>query len=212
MLNQLKKVVVAGSLLMAPVLTTGLGSASAAATQYYTVKYNDTLYKIAKSHHVSLTALEKANPQIRNFNVIWPGMVIKIPSQPTSGQNTAGISAYAEQVAALVNQERAKAGLQPLKVSRNLSVMAQDKAIDMYNYNYFDHNSPNYGSPFDMMNKYGISYSYAGENIAKGQQTPQEVMAAWMNSPGHRANILNPHYTTIGVAYYKGEWVQEFVG
>jgi uncharacterized YkwD family protein len=213
MLNQLKKVVVAGSLLMAPVLTTGLGAASAATTQYYTVKYNDTLYKIAKSHHISLSALEKANPQIRNFDVIWPGMVIKIPSQnTTSGQNAAGTSAYADQVAALVNQERAKAGLKPLKVSQPLSAMARDKAIDMYVNNYFDHNSPTYGSPFDMMSKYGISYSYAGENIAKGQQSPQEVMTAWMNSQGHRANILNPHYTTIGVAYYKGEWVQEFVG
>jgi uncharacterized protein YkwD len=80
----------------------------------------------------------------------------------------------------------------------------------MYINNYFDHNSPTYGSPFDMMSAYGVSYSWAGENIAKGQRTPQEVMNAWMNSPGHRANILNSHYNKIGVAYYNGEWVQEF--
>jgi uncharacterized protein YkwD len=89
--------------------------------------------------------------------------------------------------------------------------MALDKAKDMYNKGYFDHNSPTYGSPFDMMKQYGISYRYAGENIAKGQRTPQEVMTAWMNSPGHRANILSANFTTIGVAYYNGVWVQEFI-
>lgn len=92
-----------------------------------------------------------------------------------------------------------------------LTKMALDKAKDMYNNGYFDHNSPTYGSPFDMMKKYGISYRYAGENIAKGQRTPQEVMTAWMNSSGHRANILSPNFTTIGVAYYNGVWVQEFI-
>ncbi len=90
--------------------------------------------------------------------------------------------------------------------------MAMDKAKDMYNRNYFDHVSPTYGSPFDMMKSYNIPFSYAGENIAKGQRTPQEVMTAWMNSQGHRENILNPNFKKIGVAYYNGEWVQEFTG
>jgi len=121
-------------------------------------------------------------------------------------------STFATQVVTLVNQERAKAGLSALKVSNaTLTKMALDKAKDMYNNNYFDHNSPTYGSPFDMMKKYGINYSYAGENIAKGQRTPQEVMTAWMNSAGHRANILSANFTTIGVAYYNGVWVQEFI-
>lgn len=120
-------------------------------------------------------------------------------------------SAYADQVVSLVNQERAKAGLAPLTSDPALANMALDKAKDMYNNNYFDHNSPTYGSPFDMMSAYGISYSYAGENIAKGQRNPQEVMDAWMNSTGHRENILNSNYTKIGVAYYNGEWVQEFI-
>ena len=66
----------------------------------------------------------------------------------------------------------------------------------MINKNYFDHTSPTYGSPFDMMKKFGISYRTAGENIAKGQRTPQEVMNSWMNSSGHRANILNSSFTT----------------
>ncbi len=121
-------------------------------------------------------------------------------------------SSFATQVVTLVNQERAKAGLSALKATNaTLTKMALDKAKDMYNNGYFDHNSPTYGSPFDMMKKYGISYRYAGENIAKGQRTPQEVMNGWMNSPGHRANILNANFTTIGVAYYNGVWVQEFI-
>jgi len=83
--------------------------------------------------------------------------------------------------------------------------------------NYFDHQSPTYGSPFDMMKQYGISYRAAGENIAMGQTSPQQVMQGWMNSPGHRANILNASFTQIGVGiaqnaqgrYY---WTQQFIG
>ncbi|HVI42636.1 MAG TPA: CAP domain-containing protein, partial [Anaerovoracaceae bacterium] len=84
------------------------------------------------------------------------------------------------------------------------------------NNNYFAHQSPTYGSPFDMMKQFGISYSYAGENIAEGQRTPAEVMDGWMNSPGHKANIMNTSYTEIGVGYVTNSngnsyWVQEFI-
>ena len=123
---------------------------------------------------------------------------------------TVSQSEFASQVITLVNQERAKAGLGALKSDALLTKVATDKAKDMYTNNYFDHNSPTYGSPFDMMRAYGVTYSYAGENIAKGQRSPSEVMTAWMNSEGHRANILNGNYNKIGVAYYNGEWVQEF--
>lgn len=207
-----KKTVLAGALVAGIGLTTGVASAAS-----YTVKSGDTMYGIAKRQGLSLAALQRSNPQIANFNNIWPGMVIHIPSRQTSTTPQATsystqTSSFAQQVANLVNNERAKAGLKPLRVDSALSAMALDKAKDMYNSNYFDHTSPNYGSPFDMMRKYGIQYSYAGENIAKGQRSPQEVMNAWMNSAGHRANILNSHYTVIGVAYYNGEWVQEFIG
>jgi uncharacterized YkwD family protein len=126
--------------------------------------------------------------------------------------STVAQSDYASQVVDLVNQERAKQGLSALQSDAKLTTVALAKAKDMYSNNYFDHNSPTYGSPFDMMKQFGVSYSWAGENIAKGQRDPQEVMTAWMNSSGHRANILNAHYTSIGVAYYNGEWVQEFTG
>ena len=82
---------------------------------------------------------------------------------------------------------------------------------------YFDHTSPTYGSPFDMMKTFNISYKAAGENIAMGQRTPSEVMTDWMNSSGHRANILNSNFTELGVGIYKGAngtiyWTQMFIG
>jgi uncharacterized YkwD family protein len=187
-------------------------SAYASTYSTYVVRPNDTLSKIAHSHGVSLSSLIKANPQIKNPNWIWVGEKIQIP---TSGQTSASTSTpqrYAAEVANLVNQERAKAGLKPLTVSDKLSALAMQKASDMYQNHYFSHISPTYGSPFDMMQKEGFSFTYAGENIAEGQTSPQQVMQDWMNSPGHRANILNSHYDTIGVAYDHGVWVQEFIG
>jgi len=131
---------------------------------------------------------------------------------PGDPQLNADPSQFAQQVLELVNQARMNAGLQPLNENRRLANMAMAKAQDMYNNHYFDHQSPTYGSPFDMMKAFGITYSTAGENIAQGQTSPTEVMNQWMSSPGHRANILNGSYTQIGVAYYNGEWVQEFIG
>ena len=130
------------------------------------------------------------------------------PSQPAG---TTEQSNFASEVVTLVNKERANAGLKPLTVHAKLTTVALDKAKDMSNNNYFSHTSPTHGSPFDMMKAYGISYGYAGENIAKGQRTPQEVMNSWMNSQGHRENILSPNFTMIGVGYYNGYWVQEFI-
>ncbi|OAB31243.1 hypothetical protein PMSD_18800 [Paenibacillus macquariensis subsp. defensor] len=138
----------------------------------------------------------------------------KVPTSST-GQAQEGkkdSSQFAEQVLDLVNKERSKAGLGSLSMSEELSKMAMVKAQDMYNNNYFDHNSPTHGSPFDMMKEFGITYNSAGENIAKGQTTPTQVMNEWMNSPGHKANILNSSYTHIGISYYNKEWVQEFTG
>ncbi|WP_442956069.1 CAP domain-containing protein [Paenibacillus sp. MMO-177] len=127
-------------------------------------------------------------------------------------EQTAEVSQFEQQVLQLVNKERATAGLSPLGMDGNLSKMAMAKAQDMFNNNYFDHTSPTYGSPFEMMGKFGIVYRAAGENIAKGQTGPSQVMNDWMNSEGHKANILNSSFTKIGIAYFKGEWVQEFTG
>jgi len=126
-------------------------------------------------------------------------------------QGKALAASFEEQVAQLVNQERTSRGLSPLSFSTELSRVAEDKAKDMYNNNYFSHTSPTYGSPFQMMQSYGIKYTAAGENIAKGQRSPQEVMDDWMNSSGHRANILSTKFNQIGVGYYNGYWVQMFI-
>ncbi|HZG76645.1 MAG TPA: CAP domain-containing protein [Paenibacillus sp.] len=132
--------------------------------------------------------------------------------QPAAPQSAGDASRFPQEVLNLVNQERAKSGLNPLRMNSALSNMAMDKAKDMVDNRYFDHQSPTYGSPFDMMNAYGISYNTAAENIAQGQRSPAEVMNSWMNSQGHRANILNGSFTEIGVAYYNGSWVQVFIG
>jgi uncharacterized YkwD family protein len=136
------------------------------------------------------------------------------PKPETKPEQTNGaLSQYEQRVVDLTNAERAKYGLPALKVDLTLSKVAKAKSQDMYNLNYFDHNSPTYGSPFDMMKQFGISYRTAGENIAMGQRTPEEVVQAWMNSEGHRANILNSTYTHIGVGYVEGKniWTQEFI-
>ena len=91
------------------------------------------------------------------------------------------------------------------------------KSQDMAQNNYFSHTSPTYGSPFDLMKKYGISYRTAGENIAMGQTSPSQVMNGWMNSEGHRANILNSSFTKIGVGVVQNAsgryyWTQHFTG
>ncbi|MUV36935.1 putative membrane protein YlbC [Lentibacillus sp. JNUCC-1] len=134
--------------------------------------------------------------------------------QPSSNSAIEGLSQYEQQVVDLTNQERANHGLAPLKADKELSRVAREKSRDMRANQYFDHNSPVYGSPFDMMKSYGIHYSTAGENIAKGQRTPQEVVDAWMNSAGHRANILNGNFTHIGVGYVEqgNYWTQQFIG
>lgn len=121
---------------------------------------------------------------------------------------------YEERVVELVNQERAKVGLKPLTMNLKLSEVARAKSQDMHDKNYFSHTSPTYGSPFDMMKQFGITYRTAGENIAMGYRTPEAVMEGWMNSPGHKANILNSSYTEIGVGYVSdgSYWTQEFIG
>lgn len=136
------------------------------------------------------------------------------PEQPSNPSGN--FASFQKEVLDLVNKERTSRGLQALKFNSELSNVATLKSQDMIDKNYFDHTSPTYGSPFDMMKKFGISYTSAGENIAMGQETPQEVMNAWMNSDGHRKNILNPDFTELGVGIAaKGSslyWTQMFIG
>ena len=124
------------------------------------------------------------------------------------------VSAFEQEVLELTNAEREKQGLQPLTLDTELSKVARVKSEDMAANNYFDHTSPTYGTPFEMMKQFGISYSSAAENIAQGQTTPAQVVEAWMNSQGHRENIMNSSYTHIGIGHAAdgNYWTQMFIG
>ncbi|WP_026907614.1 CAP domain-containing protein [Paucisalibacillus globulus] len=172
---------------------------------FYKVSKGDSFWFIAKRYGLDYQQLMRLNPNVAPTNM-QVGSVIRLRATASSP------TTFEEQVAQLVNQERSKNGLSPLLHRADISSVAEKKAMDMINSNYFSHTSPNYGSPFDMMKTFGINYRTAGENIAKGQKSPQEVMNAWMNSSGHRANILNANFDSIGVGYYNGAWVQMFTG
>ena len=136
------------------------------------------------------------------------------PKQPAQTPTTGAVSQYVQQVIDLTNAQRSKNGLPALKTDAQLNGVAQKKSLDMQQKNYFSHTSPTYGSPFDMMRDFGVTYKSAGENIAQGQRTPQEVVTAWMNSEGHRKNILSANFTHIGVGYEATgkHWTQMFIG
>lgn len=190
------------------ILMSLLGATVSAASATYKVIRGDTLWKISQRNEIGLDEIISANPQIKNPDLIYPNQIINVPLPDSN------ISSYEQQVIILINNIRVKNGLSKFKTNWELSRVAQYKSQDMHDKNYFSHTSPTYGSPFDMMKSFGISYRTAGENIAKGYTTPQAVVNGWMNSSGHRANILNPSFTQIGVGYVKGGnyWTQMFIG
>lgn len=138
------------------------------------------------------------------------------PDAPDTGLPNSEISAEAQKMLGLINSERAKAGAQPLKMDVEVMKVAEVKAKDMVDKNYFSHTSPTYGSPFDMLKSFGVNYRYAGENLA-GNQTVERAHNALMNSAGHRKNILNPNYNYVGIGIvdspqYGKIYVQMFIG
>lgn len=168
---------------------------SAAAT-VYTAQAGDSLWKIAVKFEVGLQELISANPQIKNPALIYVGQKINIP-------NAAPLKSIEDEILRLINLERARNGLQTLTSNWQAARVARIKSQDMINNNYFSHISPVYGSPFKMMEDFGIRFSAAAENIAYGQRTAQEAVNSWMNSPGHRANILSRSYTQTGIGVAK---------
>lgn len=171
----------------------------------YTVQPNDTLWKIALRYEIGVTEIIEANPQLENPDLIYPKDRVKIP-------NIDAIKHTEHIVIQLVNQERVRNGLNELRPDWQLSRVARVKSADMLENNYFSHTSPVYGSPFDMLRDFGLQYRGAAENIARGQQTPHSVFRAWMNSPGHRTNILGD-FSHIGVGYVEDGkyWTQMFI-
>ena len=207
----MKKTLRAFVLTLSILVATGVGSVVYAAdTLDYTVKSGDYLWKICVKYEVGVSEVLAVNPQITNADQIKVNQIVNIP-------NVSQDKKLEKEVVTLVNQERAKVGLAPLKDNWELSRVARYKSEDMANKNYFSHTSPTYGSPFDMMKNFGIKYMTAGENIAKGQQTSVSVMTAWMNSSGHKANILNANFTEIGVGVARNKsgtiyWTEQFIG
>lgn len=134
----------------------------------------------------------------------------------TSGTQTSSMNSDEKEVFDLINKQRTNNGLPALQNDSEVQRIARIKAQDMVNNNYFSHNSPTYGSPFDMMKSFKVSYKTAGENIAANSSNSSAV-TAWMNSSGHKANILNSsfNYTGIGVVSsprYGKMYVQMFIG
>lgn len=124
----------------------------------------------------------------------------------THYQSVLGISASisAQDLLNLTNQQRAAAGVGPLSLNAALSNAAAGKAEDMFTNNYWAHISPSGVTPWDFIRGAGYNYSYAGENLARGYTTTQDVISAWMASPEHRANVLSPNYTDVGFAIAQG--------
>jgi uncharacterized YkwD family protein/spore coat assembly protein SafA len=175
----------------------------------YTVVKGDSLWKIAVKYEVGLSELIKANPQISNPSLIYVGQKINIPEAST-------LASFETEVIRLINIERTNRGIPALTTNWQLSRVARYKSQDMIDKGYFSHTSPTYGSPFTMMQSFGLRFSAAAENIAYGQRTAREVVTSWMNSAGHRANILSNSYTQTGVGAAKKAngtlyWTQMFM-
>ena len=174
----------------------------------YIVVRGDSMWKISLKYKIGLSEIINANPQVSNPDLIYPGDVLNIPLMDES------VSSYEKEVIRLVNEIRVEYGLGTLAENWQLSRVARYKSQDMADRNYFSHTSKTYGSPFEMIKAFDISYNTAGENIAQGYTTPKSVVDGWMNSSGHRVNILNASFKQIGVGYVQGGnyWTQMFIG
>lgn len=195
------------TLIITGCLCAAVSAPVSAAAATHTVATGESLWKIAVKYEIGLSELKSANPQIKNFDLIYPGQVINLPASDSA------VTGYEQEVIRLVNEIRAKNGLKPLSYHWELARVARYKSQDMRDNRYFAHNSPTYGSPGQMVKSFGISYRSVGENIARGYRTPQAVVDGWMNSSGHRANILTAGYTHIGVGYVADGhyWTQLFM-
>ena len=184
---------------------------------YYSTKYSTNRYYYSSSYstkyyyrnnYTNRTATQPTKPTQPT-----PTPTPTTPANPTS---STGLTADEAKMVNLVNQARTEQGVKALTVNSQLVTLARRKSQDMVDNNYFSHTSPTYGSPFDMMKSAGVKYSTAGENIA-GAATTESAHQSLMNSPGHRANILNSSFTQIGIGIASGSqygkiFTQMFIG
>ncbi|UOQ87342.1 CAP domain-containing protein [Gracilibacillus salinarum] len=158
---------------------------------------------------------EKANPNqwFRGSDGNVNNEQNETTDQTTPSNDGESLDAVRQQVVDLTNDARNRNGVPPLEIDYEVADVAQKKADDMSQNDYFSHTSPTYGSPFDMLKQFGVSYSKASENIAAGQQSPEQVVEGWLNSEGHRRNMLDREVTHIGVGYTSdgNYWTQLFI-
>ena len=158
----------------------------------HVITKGETFWSIAKQYNISMSELQKVNQTLEDISLIYPGQTIYIP-------NIDILSSVEHSALRQINKYRAKKGLADIKSSSTLSSAARKKASDMVEYQYFAHQSPTYGSPFTMILDCGLDFSAAGENIARGQKSADEVVTDWIESKGNCANILSDIYTTAGI-------------
>lgn len=174
---------------------------------WYVIQTNGDYIGMVNSKYVKLIYPKSNNLNNQNTNNT---------KNNTTTNNGSSLTADEKEVFDLINAKRTAAGLSALKIDAELQNVARAKAEDMVKNNYFSHTSPTYGSPFDMMKSFGVSYKTAGENIA-GNSSNTGAVNAWMNSEGHKANILNSSFNYTGVAVVKSSkygkiFVQMFIG
>ncbi len=190
-----------------PTLSAGPASASASASAKPSAS-------ATPSATASASASASAQPSSSTGAVASAGASASVPVAAATGGATSAMATAEAQVLALVNVQRAANGCGALSYSGPLTVLAQDFSADMATRKFFDHTDPDGKTPWDRAKKLDIT-NLGGENIAMGQQTPQDVMTAWMNSAGHRANILDCSYHSLGVGVYYAAgggpwWTQDF--
>ena len=196
----------------------GPGTTFKAVTMIYRNEYVRVFAKIGDWYVIQTNSDYIGCVSSKYIKLIYP------KTSSSSGGNTSGTTTKNNgdlttdelEVFNLINAKRTANGLSPLNIDNELQNVARVKAKDMVDNNYFSHNSPTYGTPFNMMKNFGITYKTAGENIA-GNSSNQGAVEAWMNSEGHRANILNSSYNYTGVAVVKSTkygkiYVQMFIG
>ncbi len=190
-------------------------SAKNGAAVYYTTDGTTPTSKNGIKANGKIYAPEGTKLTVRAIKSGWKGSLVRTVSVPMLENKLSDAERFAAEVVTLVNKERAAYGLQPLSTKPELDKAATKRSEEIVV--SFAHTRPDGSSCFTVLEEYDVSYWSCGENIAAGQRTPEAVVEAWMNSSGHRANILNPGFSYIGVGYTAGGsygvyWSQVFTG
>lgn len=189
--------------------------AGSAGTYRFVYTYKDGKWVLTPEKQETIKPNQEP-PKTTPANIEKSGSQDDSVSEDVKESAVKGLTADEQKMLDLVNAERKKAGLDPLKIDMRLVDISRKKSRDMIDKNYFGHTSPTYGTPFNALKANGIAYTYAGENLA-GAPTVEQAHKSLMASPGHRANILNPNYNYVGIGIVDGGpygkmFTQTFIG